>query len=98
MKKSILQSCIVAASVLPGLAFADIVVGVNLSSTGPAAAIGIQSQNAIHLWPDTLGGEKAKYIIMDDATDVSKSVKNARKLTLEDKVDLMVGPNLTASA
>lgn len=83
---------------MPSLALADIVVGINLSSTGPAAAIGIQSQNAIHLWPDTLGGEKARYIIMDDATDVSKSVKNARKLTLEDKVDLMVGPNLTASA
>ncbi len=98
MKKSLLHSCLLAATLMPSLALADIVVGINLSSTGPAAAIGIQSQNAIHLWPDTLGGEKARYIIMDDATDVSKSVKNARKLTLEDKVDLMVGPNLTASA
>lgn len=98
MKKSLLSSCLLAASLFPGIVLADIVVGINLSSTGPAAAIGIQTQNAITLWPNTLGGEKARYIILDDSTDVSKSVKNARKLTLEDKVDLLVGPNLTASA
>lgn len=73
-------------------------MGVILSNTGPAAAIGIQSQHAIELWPDTLGGESARYIILDDATDVSRSVRNARKLTSEEQVDLLVGPNLTAAA
>ncbi len=80
------------------LALADVTVGINLSSTGPAAAIGIQSRNAIDLWPRTLGGEPAKYIILDDGTDVSKSVRNARKLTSEDKIDVLVGPNTTAAA
>ncbi|MEI2415000.1 ABC transporter substrate-binding protein [Orrella sp. JC864] len=84
-----------------GLAFgahAQITVGVALSTTGPAAAIGIQSQNAIRLWPDTLGGQPARYVILDDGTDVSRAVRNFRKLTSEDKVDAIVGPNITASA
>ena len=88
---------VLAASLSP-LAFAEVTVGINLSSTGPAAAIGIQSRNAIDLWPKTLGGEPARYIVLDDGTDVSKSVRNARKLTSEDKVDILVGPNTTAAA
>lgn len=77
---------------------AEITVGVALSTTGPAAAIGIQSQNAIRLWPDTLGGQPARYVILDDGTDVSRAVRNFRKLTSEDRVDAIVGPNITASA
>ncbi|MDY3331997.1 MAG: ABC transporter substrate-binding protein [Pelistega sp.] len=96
MKK--LRAALLATLFVPTLASAELVVGVDLSSTGPAAAIGIQSQNAINLWPETMGGEKVRYIILDDGSDVSRAVKNARKLTLEDKVDLLVGPNLTASA
>jgi len=86
------------AATLSPLAFADVTVGITLSSTGPAAAIGIQSRNAIDLWPKTLGGEPAKYIVLDDGTDVSKAVRNARKLTSEDKIDVLVGPNTTAAA
>src|SRR5690606_19278226 len=59
---------------------------------------GIQSNNAIRLWPATLGGQPARYIVLDDGTDVSKAVRNIRKLTSEDKVDAVVGPNITASA
>lgn len=88
---------VLAVSLSP-LAFAEVTVGINLSSTGPAAAIGIQSRNAIELWPKTLGGEPARYIVLDDGTDVSKSVRNARKLTSEDKIDILVGPNTTAAA
>lgn len=75
-----------------------VTVGVVLSSTGPAAAIGIQSQNAIRLWPQTLGGRPARYIVLDDGTDVSRAVRNFRKLTSEEKVDAIVGPNTTAAA
>jgi branched-chain amino acid transport system substrate-binding protein len=83
---------------LPALAWADVTIGINLSSTGPAAAIGIQSHNAIRLWPDTLGGQKARYVVLDDGTDVSRAVRNLRKFTSEDKVDAIVGPNTTAAA
>ncbi|MFA5702092.1 MAG: ABC transporter substrate-binding protein [Advenella sp.] len=97
MKKKILFSGIMAAFAFQSVSQADVVVGVNVSATGPAAAIGIQSQNAMNLWPETLGGEKAKYIILDDGTDVSKAVRNVRKLTAEDKVDVIIGPNTTAA-
>ena len=79
-------------------AVAEITVGIDLSSTGPAAAIGSQSMNAIRLWPDTLGGQPAKYVILDDAPDVSQAVRNFRKLTSENKVDAIVGPNVTPAA
>lgn len=81
-----------------GVARADITIGVDLSTTGPAAAIGIQSNNAIRLWPATLGGQAARYVVLDDGTDVSRAVKNMRKLTSEDRVDAIVGPNITAAA
>ena len=69
-----------------------------MSTTGAAAAIGIQTNNAVRLWPATLGGQPARYVVLDDGTDVSRAVKNMRKLTSEDKVDAIVGPNITAAA
>lgn len=96
MKKLLLST--VLAFAFPAVTMADVVVGFTISNTGPAAAIGIQSQNAIELWPETLGGETARYVILDDATDVSKAVRNVRKMTSEDKIDLLVGPNITAAA
>ncbi|MVW71226.1 ABC transporter substrate-binding protein [Bordetella sp. 15P40C-2] len=86
------------ASLLSLSAQAEVVIGVDISSTGPAAAIGIQTNNAVRLWPATLGGEPARYVVLDDGSDVSRAVRNFRKLTSEDKVDAIVGPNLTASA
>ncbi|OZI70740.1 ABC transporter substrate-binding protein [Bordetella genomosp. 12] len=97
---SIVQRC-AALAVAMGCAFgaqAEVVIGVDVSTTGPAAAIGIQTNNAIRLWPSTLGGQPARYVVLDDGTDVSRAVKNMRKLTSEDKVDAIVGPNTTAAA
>ncbi|HZJ96342.1 MAG TPA: ABC transporter substrate-binding protein, partial [Oligella sp.] len=96
MKKILISTLLAVA--IPTAAMAEVVVGVTISNTGPAAAIGIQSQNAMSLWPDTLGGEAARYVILDDATDVAKAVRNVRKMTSEDKIDLLVGPNITAAA
>ena len=39
---------------------APVKVGIDLSSTGPAATIGITSKNAILMWPKTLGGRPAQ--------------------------------------
>jgi len=83
---------------LPTAALSQVTIGIDLSSTGPGAALGIQSANAIRMWPNTLGGQTARYIILDDASDVSQAVRNLRKLTSEEKVDALVGPNLTAAA
>ena len=98
MKTKLRLAATVALSMIAFGALADITIGVDLSTTGPAASIGTQSMNAIKLWPDTLGGQPAKYVILDDATDVSTAVKNFRKLTSENKVDALVGPNVTPAA
>ncbi|PTB19527.1 branched-chain amino acid ABC transporter substrate-binding protein [Trinickia symbiotica] len=87
-----------AAFALAGLAHADIKVGIDLSSTGPAAAIGITSKNAILMWPATIAGQKAQYIVLNDGTDPGAAVANIRKLIDEDHVDVIVGPNITPAA
>jgi len=74
---------------------ADINVGISLSSTGPAAALGIPEKNTVPLLPDTVAGEKVNYIVLDDATDASQAGKNARKLVNDDKVDILLGSSAT---
>lgn len=73
-------------------------IGIDLSTTGPAAAIGISSKNAMLMWPATIAGHPAQYIFLDDGSDPGNAVRNVRKLISEDKVDVLVGPNTTPSA
>src|SRR5580698_4096954 len=68
-------------------AFADIKIGVTVSATGPAASLGIPEKNTIALLPKEVAGQKIDYIVLDDATDSTQAVQNARKLTSEDHVD-----------
>jgi branched-chain amino acid transport system substrate-binding protein len=79
-------------------AAAQIRVGVTISTTGPAAAIGAPTKNAILLWPTEVAGQKVEYVILDDASDTTNAVRNLRKLTTEEKVDIIVGPNTTPNA
>jgi branched-chain amino acid transport system substrate-binding protein len=80
------------------LAHADITIGVSLPLTGPTSALGIPCKNGIMLWPTTVGGEKLNVIILDDATDPTVGVKNARRFVTEDKVDLILGSAATPIA
>ena len=89
--------CALTLALAAAPALADINVGVVFSLTGPAASLGIETRKAIDLMPRTLGGEKINYIVLDDATDPTNAVKNARKLALENKVDVLFGPNLITS-
>ena len=83
-------------SALPALA--DINIGVIFSLTGPAASLGNETRKSIDLMPRSIGGEKINWIILDDATDPTQGVKNARKLTSEDNVDVLFGVNAIPSA
>jgi branched-chain amino acid transport system substrate-binding protein len=76
-------------------ALADITIGVCLPLTGPASGLGIPMKNQMALWPQTIAGEKLKVIILDDATDPTNGVKNARRFVSEDKVDLILGSAAT---
>ena len=79
-------------------ALADITVGVTLSATGPAASLGIPEKNTIPLMPKTIGGQKVNYVVLDDATDPTAASKNARKLTSEDKADVIIGSSTTPTS
>src|SRR5471030_2220262 len=74
------------SAVVSTQAFADVKIGVTLSATGPAASLGIPEKNTIALLPKEIGGQKMEYIVLDDATDSTQAIKNARKLTSEDHV------------
>ncbi|MBK7814672.1 MAG: ABC transporter substrate-binding protein [Rhodocyclaceae bacterium] len=83
---------------LAGASQADINVGVTLSATGPAASLGIPEKNTFALMPTSIGGQRINYIVLDDASDTTTAVKNARKLLSEDKVDVLVGSTITPNS
>jgi len=80
------------------LAHADVNVGVTLSATGPAASLGIPQKNTIALMPTSIGGQKVNYIVLDDASDTTQAVSNARKLITENKVDVILGSTTTPNS
>jgi len=89
---------VVAASCATAIAHADVTVGVVVSATGPAASLGIPEKNTVALLPQTIGGQKINYIVLDDASDTTTAVKNTRRLITEDKVDVVVGSTITPNS
>ena len=79
-------------------AMADITIGVSVSITGPGAALGVPYRNAALMLPESIGGERVRYVILDDASDPATAVKNARKLVAEDRVDVIIGSALTPTS
>lgn len=70
---------------------AEITVGVTVCATGSGATIGILQKSVFSILPPTLGGEKVRYIVLDDASDPTNAVKNARKFITEDNADVIIG-------
>ncbi|MEW6707059.1 MAG: ABC transporter substrate-binding protein [Pseudomonadota bacterium] len=87
-----------AALCAAGAALADITIGVSLPLTGPASGLGIPMQNQFKTWPATLAGEKVNLIILDDATDPTKGVQNAKRFVTQDNVDVIIGSTATPVA
>ncbi|KIF65948.1 branched-chain amino acid ABC transporter substrate-binding protein [Streptomyces sp. AcH 505] len=77
---------------------AQVKVGVVTAATGPGAALGIPFKNTFSILPKTLGGLEVQYIVLDDATDPTNAVKFARKLVLEDHVDILIGSSSLPAA
>jgi branched-chain amino acid transport system substrate-binding protein len=76
----------------------EIKVGLSGTFTGPNATNGIPYRNAAEIYPKTLGGMPVQWILLDDATDPTTAVKNARKFVDEDKVDVILGSTSTVTA
>lgn len=81
---------------LTSTAQADVTIGISLSTTGPAAALGIPEKNMIELLlPKEIGGEKLKVILLDDAGDATQATTNARRFVTDDKADIIMGSSTT---
>jgi branched-chain amino acid transport system substrate-binding protein len=87
-----------AALLAGGGALADINIGVTLSTTGPAASLGIPEKNTFELLPTTISGQKVNWIILDDASDTTRAVTNTRKLIAENKADVIIGSTITPNS
>ena len=89
---------LLAAALASAAALADINVGVTVSATGPAASLGIPEKNTVALMPKSIAGQTINYIVLDDASDTTAAVANARKLIAEHKVDIILGSTTTPNS
>lgn len=101
MKKLTLSMAAVAAMALPGLmapALAqsnEIVIGISVTTTGPAAALGIPERNALEFVAKEIGGVPLKVIVLDDGGDPTAATNNARRFVTESKADVIMGSSTT---
>jgi branched-chain amino acid transport system substrate-binding protein len=93
-----LSAVAVAGGLYAAVAAADITIGLMVSATGPTSAIGIPQRNTGELLPRTIGGERVRYVSLEDGGDPARAVQNARKLIEEDHVDALIGPSTTPNA
>ncbi|MEO8319078.1 MAG: ABC transporter substrate-binding protein [Bradyrhizobium sp.] len=100
MNKALLSAAaVVAALALPGSpALAqtnEIVIGISVTTTGPAAALGIPERNALDFVPKEIGGVPLKLIVLDDGGDPTAATTNARRFVTESKADIIMGSSTT---
>ena len=97
MMKTVIAGAL-AAIALPHLAAAQVTIGVTVPLTGPAAVLGIGAKVAVSMMPDHVGDTKIKYVVLDDASDVTNAVINTNKLISEYKVDAILGSSTSPQA
>src|SRR5580692_1592483 len=100
MKRLYLSAAAVAASLavpaLPALAQTnEIVIGITVTTTGPAAALGIPERNALEFVAKEIGGVPLKVIVLDDGGDPTNATTNARRFVTESKADIIMGSSTT---
>src|SRR6202022_2485425 len=100
MKKALLSAAALAVALaLPGSPVMaqtnEITIGISISTTGPAAALGIPERNALDFVPKEIGGVPLKLIVLDDAGDPTTATTNARRFVTESKADLIMGSSNT---
>jgi branched-chain amino acid transport system substrate-binding protein len=100
VRKFYLSAAAIAASLaLPGPpAIAqtnEITIGITVTTTGPAAALGIPERNALDFVPKEIGGVPLKVIVLDDGGDPTNATTNARRFVTESKADIIMGSSTT---
>ncbi|MBR1275678.1 ABC transporter substrate-binding protein [Bradyrhizobium sp. AUGA SZCCT0283] len=102
MKKAFLSAAsVVAALALTGLPAKaqtnEITVGISITTTGPAAALGIPERNSLDFVPKEIGGVPIKIITLDDGGDPTTATTNTRRFVTESKADIIMGSSTTPS-
>lgn len=96
------MTCMTRTAVALGIALglsatalaADLKIGFVSSLSGPVSALGIPYEKGIRAAiaeSPSLAGHKVELIVLDDASDPTTAGRNARKLVVEDKVDVLIG-------
>jgi branched-chain amino acid transport system substrate-binding protein len=73
----------------------EITIGITITTTGPAAALGIPERNALDFVPKEIAGYPLKLIVLDDAGDPTTATTNARRFVTESKADIIMGSSNT---
>jgi branched-chain amino acid transport system substrate-binding protein len=96
-----LHLAIAASLALSGLAApaqtGEITIGITISATGPAAALGVPQRNALDFVPKEIGGVPLKIIVLDDGGDPTAATTNARRFVTESKADIIMGSSIVPS-
>ncbi|MFG3597406.1 ABC transporter substrate-binding protein [Bradyrhizobium sp. RDI18] len=100
MKKAFLSAAaVIAALALPGAPVIaqtnEITIGITVTTTGPAAALGIPERNSLDFVPKEIGGVPIKIIVLDDGGDPTTATTNARRFVTESKADIIMGSSTT---
>jgi branched-chain amino acid transport system substrate-binding protein len=87
---------VLALPALPARAqTSEITIGISISTTGPAAALGIPERNALEFVPKEIAGVPLKVIVLDDGGDPTTATTNARRFVTESKADVIMGSSIT---
>jgi len=73
----------------------EITIGITITTTGPAAALGIPERNALDFVPKEIAGVPLKVIVLDDGGDPTNATTNARRFVTESKADIIMGSSIT---
>jgi branched-chain amino acid transport system substrate-binding protein len=73
----------------------EITIGISISTTGPAAALGVPERNALEFVPKEIAGVPLKVIVLDDGGDPTAATTNARRFVTESRADIIVGSSTT---
>jgi branched-chain amino acid transport system substrate-binding protein len=84
---------IAACAALAVDAHAQVKIGVITSATGPSSFVGAPQKNSVALLPGRVGDTTIEYFYLDDGSDSTHSVTNAKKLLAEQKIDALIGPS-----
>lgn len=87
-----------ALQALPAAAqTSEITIGISITTTGPAAALGVPERNALDFVPKEIAGVPLKVIVLDDGGDPTTATTNARRFVTESKADIIMGSSTTPS-